>query len=117
MSLGSCDKVFSSSPTEADIRDILECVLAAFDAGLGFGISSQSAKDLFDLRLDLGEVGFSLFEIHVSIPNSAAEKLLLTCSSSKDAQSIRPGEFQVSPWLQVGDSVLPMLTIKPGYLG
>ena len=40
--------------TEGNIGNILEGILAAFDAGLWFGISIESAQNHFDLGLDLG---------------------------------------------------------------
>ncbi len=53
--------------TKVDSRDVLKGILAAFDAGLWFGVSIEVTEDHLYLRLDFREVRFGLFETHVSL--------------------------------------------------
>jgi hypothetical protein len=58
--------------TKRDSWNVLEGVLTAFDAGLRFGVSIEVTEDHLDLRLDLREVRFGLFEFTRQSTNSGA---------------------------------------------
>jgi hypothetical protein len=52
---------------KAESWNVLEGILAAFDAGLRFGVSIQSTEYHLDLGLNLRQVRLGLFELHVSL--------------------------------------------------
>lgn len=43
-------------------EEVVDCVGAGLDGGLGFGVAVEAAEDEFDLGFDLGERGFCLEE-------------------------------------------------------
>lgn len=79
---------------------VVEGVLrAAVDGGLGFGVAGELAEDLADLAFDFGEGGFGLRggERRNGVSLEKTDRWLdggcvRTCSSSTEAQSMRPGE-------------------------
>jgi hypothetical protein len=98
---------FASSrrPMSATRRgNVLQCILSTLDARLRFRISIQPAKDHLYLRFDLDEGRLGLYSVFVSLEHWG-RWWGLACSSSTEAQSIRP-ELQFSRILFTDLSIL-----------